>query len=316
MSKIEIEVVDSHTAGEPTRVIVDGGPGFDLAESSGETIAERTVRFRESFDRYRTATVTEPRGSDVLVGALLCAAADASCDAGVIFFNNIGYLGMCGHGMIGVVETLRYLGRIDGGTCRLETPVGVVAATLGDDGRVSIVNVESYRTDADVRVDVDGIGEVVGDVAWGGNPFFLVKSPTFSIHRDRVRSLQAAASAIRDAVHAAGHDQVDHVELFAESPPPDVDSQNFVLCPGLEYDRSPCGTGTSAKLACLAADGKLSEGQAWIQAGVLGTTFEAQFEWVDRDAGRIRPIITAAAHVTGRSRLIIQDDDPFAWGIS
>lgn len=307
---MEIEVVDSHTAGEPTRVIISGGP--DLGAG---TMVDQLARFRDQFDCFRTAVVCEPRGSDVLVGAILCQPDDPVCDAGVIFFNNVGYLGMCGHGMIGVAETLRYLGRLTEGSCRIETPVGRVTFSLQSDHRVTIENVESWRTHRDVSVDVPGIGMVIGDVAYGGNWFFMVKSPTFELGLGRVDQLQSTATRIREAVHQAGHTLVDHVELFAPTPPDGTDSQNFVLCPGLQYDRSPCGTGTSAKLACLAADGTLGEGESWVQSGILGTSFEGRYEWADQQTGRVRPRITGSAHVTAHSRLRIDPTDPFAWGI-
>lgn len=238
----DIHVIDSHTAGEPTRVVVDGGP--PLGEGP---LDERLVRFRKDYDTYRTAIVTEPRGSDVIVGALLCEPTDSSCLAGVIFFNNVGYLGMCGHGMIGVVETLKSCGRVTTGECRIETPVGIVTATLHDDGGVSVSNVESYRVASEIKVDVDGVGTVVGDVAWGGNWFFLAREPLQKLGLARVAELTDIAAAIRTAVNASGYPKVDHIELFGEPDHPDSDSRNFVLCPGLQYDRSPCGTGTSTR---------------------------------------------------------------------
>ncbi|MCG8653417.1 MAG: proline racemase family protein, partial [Pirellulales bacterium] len=254
-------------------------------------------------------------GSEVLVGALVCEPADADCQAGVIFFNNVGYLGMCGHGMIGVMETLRHLGRVKHGCYQIETPVGIVNTTLNQDGSVSIENVPSYRSDGDVELQVDGVGRVVGDVAWGGNWFFLVRQPQPRIELERVEHLLPMASAIRRAVNAAGFAQVDHVELFAAGVAAGSDSRNFVLCPGLEYDRSPCGTGTSAKLACLAAEGRLQPGQTWTQEGVLGTTFAGQYSWVDSSQEKIRPLITGSAHIIADAQLLLDSQDPFRWGI-
>src|SRR5215471_6790414 len=164
-----IRVVDSHTGGEPTRVVIEGGP--DLGSG---TMAERLARFRERFDDFRSAVVNEPRGNDAIVGALLCEPSDSSCDAGVIFFNNVGYLGMCGHGTIGLMVTLVHLGRIKSGVCRIDTPPGVVEALLHDNGTVTVRNVPSRRTATGVSVYVSGHGTVTGDVAWGGNWFFLV----------------------------------------------------------------------------------------------------------------------------------------------
>lgn len=306
----KIRVVDSHTGGEPTRVVIDGGP--DLGPGP---LTARLDCFRDQHDAFRRAIVTEPRGSDVLVGASLLQPHDSSCDAAVLFFNNVGYLGMCGHGMIGVIETLKFLDRIDGDRCRVETPVGIVDCRLHDDGSVSIGNVESYRAESDVKVDVDGVGTVVGDVAWGGNWFFLVREPTQEIDLSQVTRLSDLAVEIRQAVHSAGYPQVDHVELFGEPFDPDADVRNFVLCPGLEFDRSPCGTGTSAKLACLAADGKLQPGQEWVQEGILGSTFAATFQWADEERKSIRPEVRGRAFITAESQLRIADDDPFGWGI-
>ncbi len=305
-----LQVIDSHTGGEPTRVIIAGGPDLGVGP-----LDKRLVLFREQHDAFRRAAVTEPRGSDVLVGALLVDPHDASCDAGVIFFNNVGYLGMCGHGMIGVVETLKHIGQIEADHCTIETPVGKVACQLHDDGSVTIENVDSYRAASDVKLDVDGIGTVVGDVAWGGNWFFLVREPMQEIELSRANLLSNLASEIRSGVHQAGYPQVDHVELFGEPHDPDADLRNFVLCPGLEFDRSPCGTGTSAKLACLAADGKLQPGKTWVQEGILGSTFLASYQWADASKGLIHPRVRGRAFVTAESQLRIHSEDPFAWGI-
>lgn len=305
-----VSVVDSHTAGEPTRVVVDGGP--DLGSGA---LAERVERFRSTHDRFRSAVVNEPRGSDVLVGALLCPPTRSDCAAGVIFFNNVGYLGGCGHGTIGVVETLRYLGRIQPGVHRIETPVGVVAATLQDDGSVSLDNVASYRKVAGVELEVPGVGRVVGDVAWGGNWFFLTDSPVPEVEVGQVDRLTEVAWRIRQAVNSGGFPEVDHVELFTDRCGEGADSRSFVLCPGKAYDRSPCGTGTSAKLACLAAAGKLAEGTDWVQESVVGTRFVGRYRWLDRERGEIAPTIVGQAWVTGESRLRLAEEDPFCWGI-
>ena len=303
-----ISVIDSHTGGEPTRVVIEGGP--DLGDGS---LAVRLKRFGDEFDRFRSAVVNEPRGSDVMVGALLVEPVDKTCTVGVIFFNNVGYLGMCGHGTIGVVATLAHLGRIGPGMFRIETPVGVVTATLHPAGDVSLVNVPSYRAAKSVVVDVPGVGPITGDVAWGGNWFFLVADHGLPLAMDQIGQLTECAWKIRQAVNAAGYPEVDHVELFG---PPDAgksNSKNFVLCPGKAYDRSPCGTGTSAKLACLAADDKLAEGESWVQESILGSTFVGYYR---RSDNQIVPTIRGTAFVSAESTLLIQDDDPFGWGIT
>ena len=305
----EIRAVDSHTAGEPTRIVLDGGPSL-----GDGTLAERLAIFRSTHDAYRRAIITEPRGSDVLVGGLLCEPHDPSCQAGVIFFNNVGFLGMCGHGLIGLVETLRAEGKIDVGQIHIETPVGKVAATLHDDGDISVSNVESYRVAKDIEVHADAFGTVCGDVAYGGNWFFLTNTPKLNVARSEISNLTDMACAIRRAVNEAGYPDVDHIEIFGE-PEGQADSRNFVLCPGLEYDRSPCGTGTSAKLACLAADGKLAPHQTWIQQGVLGTSFACEYSWADAEQTRIKPTIRGRAFITAETRLKLTADDPFCWGI-
>jgi 4-hydroxyproline epimerase len=304
-----IQVVDSHTGGEPTRVVISGGP--DLGTGP---LSERVQRLSSQFDPFRSAVVNEPRGSDVLVGALLVAPHAPDCDFGVIFFNNVGVLGMCGHGTIGLMITLAHLGRVRPGTHRIDTPVGPVSATLHPDGRVSVANVASYRQQASVSVEVPGIGVVLGDLAWGGNWFFLVRSPVWELSIQNVETLTDVSWRIRQAVNAQGFPEVDHVELFG---PPGCGghSRNFVLCPGKAYDRSPCGTGTSAKLACLAADEKIAPGQVWIQEGILGSSFQGEYQWEDRARGRVLPVVTGTAHVTAEATLILSDVDPFQWGI-
>jgi 4-hydroxyproline epimerase len=307
-----IQVIDSHTAGEPTRVVMDGGP--DLG---GGPLAGRVSIFRDQFDDFRRAVILEPRGSDVLVGALLCRPVDSACAAGVIFFNNVGYLGMCGHGLIGVVTTLAHLNRLQPGEHAIETVVGRVMATLDRDGRVSIANVPSYRLAKDVTIAVHGFGNVTGDVAWGGNWFYLVEQHGEAISPTNIERLMALTCAIRDALPRGGVTgergaEIDHIELFGPPGSPSADSKNFVLCPGRAYDRSPCGTGTSAKVACLVADGKLKPGQTWRQEGILGTVFEAQAAVLN---GAIIPTITGQAYITGEATLLIDSADPFRNGI-
>ena len=305
-----VTIIDSHTAGEPTRVVIAGGP--DLG---GGPLADRRERFRTAFDHYRSAIVNEPRGSDVIVGALLVEPEDRTCAAGIIFFNNIGCIGMCGHGTIGVVTTLSHLGRIGAGVHRMETPVGVVTATLHENGEVTVENVASWRARKDVTVNVSGHGPVTGDIAWGGNWFFLAEKHGQEVGLGNVGPLTDFSTRVRAAVNAQGFPDVDHVELYAPPAAAGANSSNFVLCPGNAYDRSPCGTGTSAKLACLAADGKLAEGAPWIQESIIGSTFTGSYRWLDRANGRITPSIRGIAYVNAESTQLIDDRDPFRWGI-
>ncbi len=316
---LRLQVVDSHTAGEPTRCVLDG-----LPELGSGPLAERLERLRSHHDVYRRAILCEPRGSDVLVGAFLVEPFNPACAAGVIFFNNAGYLGMCGHGAIGVAVTLAHLGRIEPGTHALETPVGTVGFVLHPGNRVSIRNVPAYRYRAGVTVDVPGYGAVTGDVAWGGNWFFLVGGPPFQLTLDQVEPLTEFTWEIRRALAAAGiaganGAEIDHIELFTAAHDPTNHSRNFVLCPGKAYDRSPCGTGTSAKMACLAADGKLEAGQPWRQEGILGTVFEGRYHFYNSpsppEAPRIIPTVTGSAYVTAECILIFDPADPFRMGV-
>ena len=309
--RMRVRVIDSHTGGEPTRLIIDGLP--DLGKGS---LSKRRDFFAKEHDRLRSAIVNEPRGSDVVVGAALVEPTDPSCATGVIFFNNVGFLNMCGHGTIGLLVTLRHMGRIGEGEHRIETPVGIVTATLHGEKEVSLKNVPAYRSSKDVRVDVPGLGEVTGDIAWGGNWFFLTKVPEPEIRVANQAELASISWAIRRAVNALDSvphaSEVDHIELFG--PPVDSanDSRSFVQCPGGAYDRSPCGTGTSAKVACLHEDGVLEPGEIWRQESVAGSVFEASVEKVDGD---IIPTIRGTAYVTGESTLILDEADPFCWGI-
>lgn len=282
-----VSVIDSHTGGEPTRVVLDG-----LAV--------------EELEIWRRALICEPRGHEVLVGALLVEPQDASCSAGVVFFNNVGRLGMCGHGMIGLVATLHHLGRIGPGEHRIETPVGVVSAILREDGDVKMRNVPAYRT-----AKALSLGGCSGDVAWGGNWFLLVDDHGLELSLAKVPELTRTALSLREAAHAAGYPEIDHVELFGPPRDPANHSRNFVLCPGGVYDRSPCGTGTSAKLACLAADGKLASGQTWRQESILGSVFEASYEPCEQG---VIPTIAGRAYVTAESTLLFHPEDPFRKG--
>lgn len=300
-----IRVIDTHTGGEPTRVVVEGGPNL-----GGGTLFEQRERFRRDFDHFRSAVVNEPRGSDVMVGALLTG------ENGVIFFNNVGYLGMCGHGTIGVVEALRYLGRVQPGEIPLETPVGRIVARLSADGEVAFENVPSYVHARRVDVDVPGMGVVTGDIAWGGNWFFLVDLGDAALPLERVEELTEKTWAIRQALTAQGITgaegaEIDHIELFGQAEG-EADSRNFVLCPGKAYDRSPCGTGTSAKLALLADQGKLAEGATWRQESIVGSVFRGSYR---RVGDRVIPTVSGRAWVNGDATLLLDETDPFCWGI-
>ncbi len=304
----KVMAIDSHTGGEPTRIVIAGGP--ELGEGS---VTERCLRFRDQHEDFRKFAVDEPRGSDILVGGLLVPPSDPSCVCGIIFFNNVSTLGMCGHGTIGLVATLAHLGRIGVGGHRIETPVGVVTATWHGNGRGSVRNVTSYRHAANVAVSVEGYGWVTGDIAWGGNWFYLIGDHRETLEARNTERLTDVCTRIRRALNASGTTgangaEIDHIELFDAPNDPKNHSRNFVLCPGKAYDRSPCGTGTSAKLACLAASGKWQPGDVWRQESIVGSVFEGHYE---RDANGIIPTIAGTAFITAETTLLLEEGDPF-----
>ena len=308
-----MRVIDSHTEGEPTRLIIEGGPAL-----GGGSMAERRDRFERDFDSFRRSAILEPRGSDILVGALLCESDDPSCEAGVIFFNNVGYLGMCGHGAIGVAVSLAHLGRIDLGTHRLETPVGIVSVELKSQNEVTIENVPSYRFREAVTVEVPGEGMVTGDISWGGNWFFLISESPCDLSLCNAKKLTISSQRIKQALKdqgITGEDggEIDHIEFFSAGKAADANSRNFVLCPGNAYDRSPCGTGTSAKLACLAASNKLAPGVEWVQESIVGSRFEGSYRWAEN--GQVIPRIRGRAYVYSEAQLLRHENDPFRDGI-
>jgi 4-hydroxyproline epimerase len=309
---MQVRVIDSHTGGEPTRVVLHGGP--DLGQG---TLDERRALLATRHDPWRRAVVCEPRGSEAMVGALLVPPFRPDCALGLIFFNAVGTLGMCGHGTLGVVETLRHLGRLAPGRLRFDTPVGVVAAELREDGSAVVINVASRRFRRQVALAVPGLGRVRGDVAWGGNWFFLVEEHGLELAPGNQRRLMEHASAIRDALAregVTGEDgaAIDHVELTGPPADPANHGRGFVLCPGWAWDRSPCGTGTSARLACLHDDGALAEGQVWRQESLIGSVFSG---WLAREDGELLPHIQGRAHVTAEATLILDPGDPLAYGI-
>jgi len=307
-----IDVVDSHTEGEPTRVVVEGWPAFEAATMEG-----RRRELTERFDSLRRGVLLEPRGFDAVVGAVLTPPVSPGAEAGVVFFNNVGALWMCGHGLIGLVRTLQFLGRIGPGRVAIDTPAGPVAAELAPDGLVTVENVASFCHRLDVAVEVPGLGTIRGDVAYGGNWFFLAHVDGERIELvNRARLLQVSA-AIQRALREqgiTGRDgaEIDHVELFGPPSRPDADSVNWVLCPGGEYDRSPCGTGTSAKMAALHARGRLAPGQRWRQESITGSRFVG---WLEERDGRLLPRIQGRAFVTARASLLFDPEDPFRAGL-
>jgi len=319
----QLQVIDSHTEGEPTRVVIAGGPDLGSGDLEG-----RLDRLRERDDSLRKRVIFEPRGSEVIVGALLCDPVDPAHAAGVIFFNDVGYLGMCGHGTIGLVTTLAYLGRISPGKHAIETPVGIVQTELHADGSVSVQNIPSYCYRDAVAVDVPGYGHFIGDIAWSGNWFFLIGEHAYDLQVENRAVLVRVTTAIRSALTECGITGadgalIDHVELFSKPVDPSNSSRNFVLCPGASFDRSPCGTGTSAKMACMHAGGTLEPGMTWRQEGILGTVFVGSVEVEAKGAHptstqgqAVIPTITGRAWITAESTLLFDPSDPFQEGIA
>ncbi len=312
---IRIPFLDSHTGGEPTRLITS--LPFDLGTGS---VADKLSTLKKDHDDLRRTVLLEPRGSDVLVGAYLVPPADPTCQFGVIYFNNVGYLGMCGHGTIGLIASLAYLGKVQPGVIRVETPVGVVEATLHKNeageypNKVSVQNIPAYRHLTHVPVTVDG-KTIHGDVAWGGNWFFLCHDHGLEVNMQNLEALTEFSWRVREqfaanGITGANGAEIDHVELFASTD--EADSKSFVLCPGKAYDRSPCGTGTSAKLACLYEDGKLQVGQIWKQQSVVGSIFEGS---IQLDGDKIIPTITGEAWVMAEGTILVDERDPFGTGI-
>ena len=315
-----IQAIDSHTEGEPTRVITGGVPMLE-----GSTMTARRDELQRHHDWIRSAVILEPRGSEAVVGAVLTPPLNDGSLSGVIFFNNTGYLGMCIHGTIGVARTLQHLGRLEYGTCMIDTPVGAVELEATEDGRIAVKNVPCWRYRSGVVVEVPGHGPVQGEIAWGGNWFYLTSDHGLQLQARNIDKLTSLSLRIRQALHDAGifgacpeetgidHPrEIDHIELTGPPTRPDADSRNFVLCPGGAYDRSPCGTGTSAHIACLAAEGVLAEGDLWRQESILGSMFKGSYT---NHGDHIIPTIRGRAWITGETTFIIDPDDPFRHGI-
>jgi 4-hydroxyproline epimerase len=302
-----VRVIDSHTEGEPTRLVVEG-----LPEPAGNTVQDRVAAIERDFEALYRPLLLEPRAYEAMVGAWMGSPTAEGCIADVVYFNPAGVLGMCGHGTIGVAATLAQTGKLSPGDYRFNTPAGIVGVKIVDPATVQIENIPSYRIAASARLEVEGYGGVVGDVAYGGNHFFLVKNSPIPVISDRMDELGSFTKAVMAAARAQGYPDVNHVEVFGPPEREDADSKNYVLCPGGEYDRSPCGTGTSAKLACLAADGKLAPGEVWTQESIIGTAFRA---WYRADGDHTRPTIEGRAYITGEATLQFNDDDPLREGI-
>lgn len=313
-----MHVIDSHTEGEPTRVILSGGP--DLGSGS---LAERANILATEHQEFYRSVVSEPYGQEAMVGVMLVEPVNSECVAGVVYFDAASVIGMCGHGTIGVAVTLAHMGKIDIGTHKIETPVGIVEVTLSNQNTVTVKNVDSYRTQKRVSVDVKGIGNVVGDIAYGGNWFFLVDDSPTPVLPNNIRGLTEAGIAIREAIHAQGitgenNGIIDHIVLYGPALTQKGHTRNFVLCPDNAYDRSPCGTASSARLACLAADKLLLAGHDIHQESTIGSSYTLSYQNTispTSPKGSITPAITGQAFITREATLIHNPNDPLKNGI-
>lgn len=327
-----LQAVDSHTAGEPTRIVTGGLPPV-----AGATMAERRAALQRDHDELRRALVLEPRGHDAIVLALLQPPCAPGAHLGVVFANDVGYLGMCGHGAIGVATVAVATGMVPAvepvTEVVLDTPAGVVpcrVAVVGGRPRsVTITNVPSFLFRQRVVVPVHGFGKVAADVAWGGNWFAFVEADQLGlvVERSHVPVLLQAAVAIREALVREGvrgrHPEhaaeaiIDHVKLFAPLDGAEPGARALTLCPGAAWDRSPCGTGTSAKLAVLHAKGELEPGRWFRSESVLGTAFRARIVRTATVGGlpAVVPEIEGSAWITGFPTFVLDPDDPCRFGI-
>jgi 4-hydroxyproline epimerase len=311
-------IVDSHTEGEPTRVILEGGP--DLGSGS---LSERAARLATEYKDFYRSVVLEPYGQEAMVGALLTEPTNPECVAGVIYFDAAAVIGMCGHGTIGVAATLAHIGKIGIGTHKIETPVGIVEVTLSDKNTITVRNIDSYRFKKAITLEVEGIGKVTGDIAYGGNWFFMVDDSPTPVLPSNIRGLTEAGIAIREAIYAqgikGGNDGIiDHIVLYGPALTEKGHTRNFVLCPDDAYDRSPCGTGCSARLSCLAADNRLAPGEEIYQESTIGSGYTLSYELSTSPTapkGSIVPSITGQAFITREATLINNPNDPLKKGI-
>ncbi|GIX00771.1 MAG: 4-hydroxyproline epimerase [Pirellulaceae bacterium] len=312
----QLRFIDTHTGGEPTRVLIDAPT--ELCSGSPEEVRQRLA---DQQDWLRQACILPPRGNEIIVGAIVTPAWRPSSDAGVVFFNNVGYLGMCGHGTIGVAVALHGIGRLPLGPFQFDTPVGMVRGELLSAARASFENVPARLYQTDVTLRIEG-REITGHIAWGGNWFFLVEQHGEELEPARIPRLTALCQRIaeelrRSGITGEGNAWIDHIELLGPpSDPARADSRNFVLCPGGEFDRSPCGTGTSAKLAWMAASGLLPPHTPMRQESIIGSIFTASYRPCDDNPHAIVPTIEGEAYLTAEGKLVFDPEDPFCLGIA
>jgi 4-hydroxyproline epimerase len=311
-----LRVIDSHTIGEPTRVVIDESlvAGLDLGMGS---VRERRDRFRDRYDHVRSALVGDPRGTNAMVGVILVPPADPSCRFGAFCVNRVGYLDMCGHATIGLAVTLGSQRIIEPGSFRLETPAGVVGVMWHGGGAASFECVPPRRIAKGLALACDDGSRVTGDVATSGLWFFICRDHGLAVEPAAIPALTERAWSIRRALEARGitgdgGEVIDHVVLLGPPHEPGNDGRAFVLCPDGAFDRSPCGTGTSALVGCLLDDGILAEGRTWRQESVLGGVYEAR---IRREQGVAVPTVRGRAWLTAETTLHFAADDPYRIGL-
>ena len=311
------QVIDTHTAGHPTRAIQGGLPPL-----KGRNVRERRDHFKEHFDYLRPRLLHEPRGHAAMVGAILTESTEA--DFGAFFISSYVYLDMCGHGTIGLARTLAATGQVDlergANFFSLETPAGIVRVDVDktENGavRASIRNVPAYVEAPSMRVEVDDIGPVELAVAYCGGRFALVDTTqrNWAILPDRASELCRIGAAIKDAVNRELEEPIGSVLFYADRDR--GHARHMVVLESNKFDRSPCGTGTSARLAMLHRTGALDVGEPFIAESIVGTTYRCQIEETLDDGGwpGVRPRIAGEAYLSAYSTLVVEACDPLADG--
>jgi 4-hydroxyproline epimerase len=311
-----VRVIDSHTIGEPTRLVLDDAFLHGLDLGTGSVRSRRDV-FRSRYDHLRRALVADPRGVEAMVGVILVPPSDPTCDFGALYCNRVGYLDMCGHATIGLAVSLGHIGRIKPGAFRLETPAGIVGVEWHGGSEASIQSVSPRRIHRMLSIACRDGTTVNGDVATSGLWFFICRDHGIPVVPDAIPRLLEKAWMIRRSLEAAGitgdaGEPIDHIVLMGQALDPANSARNFVLCPDGAFDRSPCGTATSALVGCLYEDGHLDEGAAWRQESILGGLYESS---IRRQGGVLIPTVRGRAWITAEATLHFAEDDPYRTGL-
>jgi len=321
--------IDAHTCGNPVRVVAGGGPMLPHAP-----MADRRQIFMRDHDWVRRALMFEPRGHDVMSGSILYPPSAPDYDLAVLYIEVSGCLPMCGHGTIGTVTAALEAGLViprEAGRLALETPAGRVDVEYASDGpyvdQVRLFNVPSYQHAAGVRIEVAGLGEIVVDVAYGGNYYAIIEPQANWAGLDSMGAsdIQRLSPLVRRAAQAAVapmHPEdariagISHVMWCDKPRDPRADARNAVFYGEKAIDRSPCGTGSSARMAQLAAQGRLAVGDGFVHESIIGTMFDCRVEAAAMVGGMaaIRPSVAGWARVIGHNTIYVDDRDPLAHG--